>query len=76
MGQVTIYLDDELEELMTAEAKAHNLSKSRWLANMIREKLNNTWPKSVIDAAGSWDDFPELTTLRHSLDADLKREAF
>lgn len=32
MGQVTIYLDDETEQKMTANARAMNLSKSKWIA--------------------------------------------
>lgn len=64
MGQVTIYLEDELEAKMVTNAKAHNLYKSKWIATVIREKLVNEWPPAVREAAGNWDDFPELDNIR------------
>ena len=35
MGQVTIYLEDEVEEKMSAAAKSEHLSKSKWVASLI-----------------------------------------
>jgi len=64
MGQVTIYLEEELEAKMVADAKARKLSKSKWIATVIREKLINEWPPAVREAAGSWDDFPALEEIR------------
>ena len=74
MGQVTIYLEDELEAKMVAEAKARRLSKSKWIATVIREKLVDEWPPAVREAAGSWDDFPELEEIRGEVPADVQRE--
>lgn len=39
MGQVTIYLDDETEQKLIANAQVMNLSKSKWIAKVIQEKL-------------------------------------
>ena len=75
MGQVTIYLDDEIEKRMTANAKAMKLSKSRWIANAIREKLVDEWPPSVRELAGSWEDFPTLEEIRETKQRDVTREA-
>ena len=75
MGQVTIYLDDEIEKRMTADAKAMKLSKSKWIANVIREKLVDEWPANVRKLAGSWDDFPTLEDIRESEQRDITREA-
>ena len=74
MGQVTIYLEDELEAKMVANAKAQKLSKSKWIATVIREKLVNEWPPAVREAAGSWDDFPELDNIRGEAHTDIERE--
>jgi len=74
MGQVTIYLEDQIEARMAAEAKARKLSKSKWVATIIREKLVEEWPPAVREAAGSWDDFPELVEIRGEAQADLERE--
>jgi predicted transcriptional regulator len=75
MGQVTIYLDDEIEKRMTANAKAMRLSKSKWIANVIREKLVDEWPANVRELAGSWEDFPTLEEIRDSGQRDITREA-
>lgn len=76
MGQVTIYLDDEVEAKMTTAAKSTGLSKSKWIARLIMEKVANEWPQSVIEAAGSWDDFPSPDELRQDKVKDVKREEF
>ena len=75
MGQVTIYLDDETEAKMIANARVMNLSKSKWIANVIREKLVDEWPDSVRQLPGSWEDFPSLDELRTGSGSDTDREA-
>lgn len=75
MGQVTIYLEDELEAKMVAAAKARKISKSKWIASVIREKLTNEWPQEVREAPGSWGDFPSLEEIRRDTHADLDRES-
>jgi DNA-binding NtrC family response regulator len=75
MIQVTIYLDDEIEKRMTASAKAMKLSKSKWIADAIREKLRDEWPANVRELAGSWKGFPTLEELREMERRDFTREA-
>ncbi len=74
MGQVTIYLDDETEKKMIANAKIMKLSKSKWIAGVIREKLVDQWPDTVRDLPGSWDDFPSPDELRAGPSTDTDRE--
>ena len=74
MGQVTIYLDEEIEKRMTANAKAMKLSKSKWIANAIHEKLVDEWPEYVRELAGSWEDFPTLEEIRKTKQEDATRE--
>ena len=74
MGQVTIYLEDELEARMSADAKARNISKSKWIAAVVREKLNNEWPLEIREAAGTWEDFPDLENIRGETHTDAERE--
>jgi len=62
MGQVTIYLEDEIETRMIKAAESANLSKSKWVARLISEKVANEWPQSVADSAGSWGDFPSISS--------------
>jgi len=76
MGQVTIYLEDEIEARMIKAAESAHLSKSKWVARLISEKVANEWPQSVVDSAGSWGDFPSVEGLRGNIGKDAKREEF
>ena len=75
MGQVTIYIDDDTEKKMIASAKAKKVSKSRWVTELIREKVAKEWPATVRDLAGSWEDFPSAEELRSDAGQDAEREA-
>ena len=74
MGQVTIYLEDEIEKKMTKAAKSMRLSKSRWIARLIQEKIADEWPRSVVELAGAWSDFPDLETVRSDLGEEEIRD--
>ncbi|MFN2355665.1 MAG: CopG family transcriptional regulator [Desulfopila sp.] len=74
MGQITIYLDDK-DEAITA--KASNKSVSKWIAELIKEKMATEWPEDIVKLAGSWGkgDFPSIEELRANSDQDIPREA-
>jgi hypothetical protein len=74
MAQVTIYLEQGTEAKMRSAAKAENLSQSKWIANIIKEKVTDQWPDSVKAAAGTWDEFPSLQEIRGEVPADSHRE--
>lgn len=76
MGQVTIYLEDEIEQKMISAAKAAHLSKSKWIAHLIKSKVSSEWPESFVEMAGSWNDFPSLEEIREGLGEDAPREKF
>ena len=75
MGQVTIYIDEETEKKMNASAKAKKVSRSRWVTEVIREKVAKEWSASVRELVGSWEDFPSAEELRSDDGQDTKREA-
>ena len=65
MGQVTIYLDNEIEKKIKNVAKANHLSVSKWIANIIKERISTEWTQDVINLSGSWkNDFPTLEEIR------------
>ena len=66
MAQVTIYLDDEAEARLEKAARDAGLSRSRWVANLIREKTAAEWPESFRRLIGGWEDFPEVEEIRYS----------
>jgi hypothetical protein len=75
MAQLTIYLDDETEERMKRAAEEAGLSRSRWVAEVIREKTTSEWPESFRRLIGTWgDDFPELDEIRRGLGEDVPRK--
>jgi hypothetical protein len=39
MGRITLYLDADTEEKMKTAAKAAGVSQSRWVSDLIREKI-------------------------------------
>jgi hypothetical protein len=74
VGQITIYLDSELEKKMRAYVKSTHISQSKWIANIIEEKINNEWPESVINLAGAWKDIPTAEEIRQTEGTDVRRE--
>ena len=76
MGQVTIYLEDEVDVKMRTAAKAMHLSQSKWIANLIKEKVVDEWPVSVKNLAGAWKDFPSLEDIRSFHSTDSNRESW
>ncbi len=74
MGQVTIYLEEDIEQKMINAAKSAHLSKSKWIAKVIHEKVENEWPQSVVELAGTWQDFPDIDEIRSCRGKDATRE--
>ena len=75
MGQVTIYLDSETERKMQKITKGHRISKSKWIANLIKEKTASTWPETVLALAGAWGDLPTTEEIRKNMGRDVLRQS-
>jgi hypothetical protein len=75
MGQITIYLDPETEKKMLTIIKKSGVSKSRWVADLIRQKTAGTWPQSIAKLAGTWRDIPTADEIRQDMGANVKRES-
>ena len=77
MSQITLYLDDATQALVDQAAQAHGLSKSRWVADIIRKHPGHEWPQDCLALAGGFADFPLRELLREqspaSLPADVPR---
>ena len=75
MGQITIYLDSETEKKMINTVKKSGKSKSKWVADLIREKTAGSWPENIVKLAGAWSDLPTAEEIRWNTGPDVKREA-
>ena len=66
MGQITIYLDDETEQLVKRHVAGSGVSASKWIAEAVRKQVRNEWPADVLSLFGSWkdEDFPDANELR------------
>lgn len=58
MSQITLYLDDATQKLVDQAAAANGMSKSRWVAEIIRKYATQEWPKDCLELAGRFADFP------------------
>ncbi len=74
MGQVTIYLDAETEAKLNTFIGAQDVSKSKWIADLIREKTSSAWPENVVRLAGAWSDMPLAEKIGNTMGDDVRRE--
>jgi len=60
MGQISLYLDDETEQLLRSRAKAEGMSQSQWASRVLRAAAARALPTDVLSLAGSWSELPTL----------------
>jgi predicted transcriptional regulator len=76
MPQVTLYLDDATQALVDQAAAATGMSKSRWVAEIIRKHAAHEWPQDCLAAAGQFVDFPLRDDNPAALPPDVRRLGF
>jgi hypothetical protein len=76
MSQITLYLDDTTQALVEQAARANGVSKSRWVADIIRKYAAHEWPQGCLDLAGRFTDFPLHEQTQTTLPADVPRVPF
>jgi len=77
MSQITLYLDDATQALVEQAAIANGMSKSRWVAEIIRKYAAHEWPKDCLELAGCFADFPLCESgASKGLPADVPRLGF
>jgi len=54
MAQLAIYIDDALSEKLDAAAKAAGKSRSKWVTDLVRQRLADEWPAGFHELIGSW----------------------
>ena len=76
MPQITLYLDDATQALVDEAARANGMSKSRWVAEIIRKYAAEEWSKDCLALAGRFPDFPLREDSPAALSADVPRIGF
>ena len=71
-GDIEFY--SETEKKLLNIVKKNGVSKSKWIADLIKEKTSNTWPDHIATLAGAWKDLPTAEEIRIGLGKDAKRE--
>jgi hypothetical protein len=76
MGQITIYLNNELESKVKEISKSLGTSISKYVASLLEKNIHSNWDPKTKELPGSWDDFPTIEEIRKNSTADVEREAF
>jgi hypothetical protein len=59
MPQLHLYVSGELAERIQQEAKAADMSVSRYLANLIKREIATDWPEGYFEeVVGGWKGKP------------------
>jgi predicted transcriptional regulator len=73
MAQITLYLDDALQARLKDTAARQQLSQSQFVAQLIRQAVDDQWPAEVMQLAGALADFPLADCLREATGTDVAR---
>ena len=76
MSQITLYLDDATLKLVERGAQAQGISKSRWVAALIRKHSVNEWSPDCLALAGRFPDFPLREDAPEQQNIDVPRIGF
>lgn len=76
MSQITLYLDDATQALVDQAAQANGVSKSRWVADIIRKHAAQEWSADCLALAGRFPDFPLHEDASAAPPADVPRLGF
>jgi hypothetical protein len=76
MSQITLYLDEATQALVEQAAAASGMSKSRWVADIIRKHAAHEWPRECLASAGQFADFPLLADAQTAPAPDTPRLGF
>jgi hypothetical protein len=55
--------------------KKCGVSKSKWVTELIREKMTHTWPENIVGLAGTWKNMSTTEEIRKTMGSDADRES-
>ena len=78
MPQLAIYIDDGLSRKLNKAIRTSGKSRSKWVADLIKAKLEDEWPEGFFELASTWEgeDTPEeiMAKIRKGLEQTEERE--
>jgi hypothetical protein len=60
---------------MSNMIKKTGISKSKWISDLIKQKITTTWPENIVKLAGAWTDLPTAEEIRKNMAEDADRES-
>ncbi len=72
MGQVSLYIDDDILKKAKALSKKMKISLSKFISLKLKESLEDSWPEDYEKLFGSIPDFPDIDNLEFK--NDIERE--
>ncbi len=70
-------MDSNLEENVKKLAKSTGVSISKFISNILEQKVSSSWDNDVRKLSGSWsDDTAFSEELKYHKASDIKREEF
>ncbi|RBQ30471.1 CopG family transcriptional regulator [Arcobacter sp. FW59] len=75
MAQVTIYMDNQLEQKIKELSNNSGISISKFISTILEQNINSKWTNDIRSLAGSWSDFPSIDDIRTN-GKDIEREEF
>lgn len=76
MTELTLYLDQDLEEQSKSAAEAAGKPLQGWVTDLIRERLAGDRPARLARLAGAWADAPTAEEIGAGRGQDVPREPF
>ena len=56
MAQLALYVEDDLMRRLDRAVKRAGVSRSRFVADALRQQLNDELPESFFEVLGTWED--------------------
>ncbi|HLE10303.1 MAG: hypothetical protein A2504_04610 [Bdellovibrionales bacterium RIFOXYD12_FULL_39_22] len=74
MGQVTLYLPQEIEKAVKKEAKKNHKSISAYVSEILSQKVSpKKWSSAFLKVCGTWEEeFVEASELQNTKRDDLE----
>jgi len=77
MAQVTIYMNNNIEQKVKKLAKSMNISISKYISTILEQKTADSWDSSTKELSGAWSDFSTISEIRSNEKVkDVQREVF